>query len=327
MLLSLFLGACASKKHASSGKHRGNRPAAKAPDRGGHTGNRAPATPSRSLHTEEYIRIYSSLAVAEMERSGIPASITLAQGILESGNGNSRLARQANNHFGIKCTSDWKGGKTYKDDDRRNECFRVYPSARDSYRDHSEFLKRQRYAFLFDLKPTDYKAWAHGLKRAGYATNPKYPQLLISLIERYELYYFDRPRDRKKEKVLATAPAAKEGAPVKAPVKESASGASVPAAGIPGNASGRAAQTTSASSAASASATEAETMEHASAGGPAGGETTESQSISHYYYTVKQGDTLYAISKRFNITLDELKEWNSLSSNAISTGQQLRVSR
>ncbi|QEC52035.1 glycoside hydrolase family 73 protein [Anseongella ginsenosidimutans] len=263
VLLSLFLGACASKKHASSGKHRGKRPAAKAPERADHPGNRPSAAPSRSLDTEEYIRIYSSLAVAEMERSGIPASITLAQGILESGNGNSRLARQANNHFGIKCTSDWKGGKTYKDDDRRNECFRVYPSARDSYRDHSEFLKRQRYAFLFDLKPTDYKAWAHGLKKAGYATNPKYPQLLISLVERYELYYFDRPRDRKKEKVLATAPASGKDAPV----KENASGAAAPPAGMPENASATAAETASASSEASAPAKEPEGMERSSAGG------------------------------------------------------------
>src|SRR3546814_19740529 len=124
-------------------------------------------TPSRSLDTEEYSRIYSNLAIEEMQRSVIPASITLAQGILESGNGNSRLARQANNHFGIKCTSDWKGGKTYKDDDRRNECFRVYRYARDSYHDHNEFLKRQRYRFLFDLKHDDYKPLHHGLTKDG----------------------------------------------------------------------------------------------------------------------------------------------------------------
>src|SRR3546814_726332 len=191
LILPFFFSACASKRHASRGKSPvgqsgrpdpGNRDDAAGRGRKDNTAR----TPSRSLDTEEYIRIYSSLAIEEMQRSGIPASITLAQGILESGNGNSRLARQANNHFGIKCTSDWKGGKTYKDDDRRNECFRVYRSARDSYHDHTEFLKRQRYRFLFDLKPDDYKAWAHGLKKAGYATNPRYPQLLIGLIERYQ---------------------------------------------------------------------------------------------------------------------------------------------
>lgn len=126
-----------------------------------------------------------------MRKYGIPASIILAQGILESSNGNSDLARYANNHFGIKCTSEWHGKSYYKDDDKKDECFRKYPDADASYRDHSEFLSRPRYATLFKLRQNDYKGWAYGLKKAGYATNPKYPELLIGLIEKHKLYKYD----------------------------------------------------------------------------------------------------------------------------------------
>lgn len=140
----------------------------------------------------QYINQYSAFAVDEMYRSKIPASITLAQGILESGNGNSRLAREANNHFGIKCKNTWKGKTMYEDDDAPQECFRKYDAVIDSYRDHSDFLmKNSRYAFLFDLDPHDYKSWAHGLKKAGYATNPQYADLLITFIERHNLQRFD----------------------------------------------------------------------------------------------------------------------------------------
>lgn len=140
-----------------------------------------------------YIEKYSSLAVEEMYRSGIPASITLAQGLLESGNGRSELALKSNNHFGIKCHNNWEGKKVYFDDDEKGECFRKYPKPEDSYRDHSDFLRfRARYRFLFDYPVTDYKAWAFGLKKAGYATDPEYPSKLIRLIEEYELHQFDR---------------------------------------------------------------------------------------------------------------------------------------
>ena len=143
------------------------------------------------ISTEEYIERYKDVAISEMYRTGIPASITLAQGILESGSGNSRLALEANNHFGIKC-HEWNGDYIREDDDARQECFRKYEDAIQSYIDHSEFLmSRSRYAFLFDFSSTDYKRWAHGLKKAGYATNPKYPQILISLIDRYNLHQFD----------------------------------------------------------------------------------------------------------------------------------------
>lgn len=140
----------------------------------------------------EYIKTYKDMAIEEMHRSGIPASITLAQGMLESEYGNSSLATEGKNHFGIKC-HEWTGKKMYKDDDAKNECFRKYNSADESFKDHTEFLRtKSRYSFLFEYPSTDYKNWAHGLKKAGYATNPSYPQLLIRLIEENELYTFDQ---------------------------------------------------------------------------------------------------------------------------------------
>lgn len=146
------------------------------------------------LTVDEYISKYKDIAIQEMERSGIPASITLAQGIHESAYGNSRLAKSANNHFGIKCTSDWEGKKEYKwDDEARKSCFRVYVSADDSYVDHTDFLlNRKHYAFLFDYDRSDYKRWAKGLKKAGYATDPKYPDKLIKTIEKYKLAEYDK---------------------------------------------------------------------------------------------------------------------------------------
>ena len=148
---------------------------------------------SAQTKTELYIEKYSSMAIAEMNQFGIPASITLAQGILESGNGESRLATKGNNHFGIKCHSNWNGKTIIEDDDEKRECFRKYSKAADSYRDHSLFLtERERYSFLFNYKKIDYRKWAQGLKEAGYATNPKYPSLLIDLIEKYDLSRFDK---------------------------------------------------------------------------------------------------------------------------------------
>jgi LysM repeat protein len=143
------------------------------------------------ISANDYIDAYKEIAVSEMKRTGIPASITLAQGMLESDNGNSSLATEGNNHFGIKC-HDWTGKTMRKDDDAPNECFRKYKSADESYRDHSDFLlSKQRYNFLFAYKSTDYKSWAKGLKKAGYATNPKYPEMLIKLIGENKLYLYD----------------------------------------------------------------------------------------------------------------------------------------
>ena len=146
---------------------------------------------SNKISKQEYVEQWKGVAIEQMMLHDIPASITLAQGILESANGNSDLAVKGNNHFGIKC-HNWQGKKMYKDDDTKNECFRVYKTADESYIDHSEFLKNgKRYAFLFDYKSTDYKSWAKGLKQAGYATNPKYPDLLIGIIEDLELNKYD----------------------------------------------------------------------------------------------------------------------------------------
>ncbi len=139
----------------------------------------------------QYINTYKFLAIQEMQRTGVPASIKLAQGILETQAGVSDLVKRSNNHFGIKCKSGWNGSKVYHDDDERGECFRAYASAEDSYRDHSDFLKRSpRYAFLFQLDPEDYQDWAKGLKKAGYATNPKYTQQLVKFIETYDLQLY-----------------------------------------------------------------------------------------------------------------------------------------
>ena len=147
---------------------------------------------AQKITADEYINIYYELAISEMKRSGIPASITLAQGMLESANGNSRLSVEAKNHFGIKCHG-WKGEAVYHDDDKKGECFRKYKNAKESFIDHTDFLMNgRRYAFLFDYKETDYKSWATGLSKAGYATDPKYAQKLIELIERYELHQYDK---------------------------------------------------------------------------------------------------------------------------------------
>lgn len=201
---------------------------------------------------ENYISRYYRFAKKEMKREGIPVSITLAQGLLESNYGKSVLAVKARNHFGIKCTSDWHGKKYHYDDDKPNECFRKYRSVKKSYRDHSLFLHRERYKDLFKLDITDYKGWAYGLKKAGYATNPNYPQLLIKLIEKYDLHRFDKRRFSKKEI-----------------------------------------------------------------------NTPQTPPDTDKYYTVQKGDTLYSLSKKWNVSLVKLKELNNLSSDTISVGQKI----
>lgn len=143
---------------------------------------------AQSITAEEYINQYKGFAISEMKRMGVPAAITLAQGLLETQNGNSDLVKISNNHFGIKCKSTWTAETVSHDDDAPGECFRKYSSAEDSYRDHSNFLRgNSRYDFLFKLNPADYKAWAYGLQKAGYATNPRYPAILIKNIEKYNL--------------------------------------------------------------------------------------------------------------------------------------------
>src|SRR5580698_5066927 len=157
-----------------------------------------------------YVNSYKALAIAEEQRAGVPAAIILAQGLHESEAGTSELVKQSNNHFGIKCKDDWKGQVVYHDDDARQECFRSYATAADSYKDHSEFLRRSnRYAFLFDLDATDYEGWAYGLKKAGYATNIKYSQILIKLIKDYNLQQYSliaMGKMRPEDEVVLVAP-------------------------------------------------------------------------------------------------------------------------
>ena len=146
---------------------------------------------NRNAKYQSYIEKYAKLAVQSQTKHRIPGSITLAQGLLESGAGESRLAKECNNHFGIKCGGSWYGKSMRMNDDALNECFRCYNNPKDSYEDHAEFLKKPRYSFLFDYKINDYKSWAKGLKKAGYATDPNYPTKLINIIETYKLYEYD----------------------------------------------------------------------------------------------------------------------------------------
>ena len=202
-----------------------------------------------------YIEKYAPIAQNEMRSFGIPASITLAQGILESGMGYGRLAVEGNNHFGIKCHQEWDGKRLYHDDDEKGECFRVYDDPINSFRDHSLFLKeRTRYAFLFDIKTDHYKAWAKGLKKAGYATDPSYPDKLISLIERFDLTQFDL---KMREINLV-----KSGS---------------------------------------------------------------SQSNKTTVHTVKKGDTLYSVSKKYNVTVECIMELNKIQDQTIYLGQSLTI--
>ena len=212
VLLGL-LSSCASKRGTvlshpnSSGSYDSKKP----PSKGG--------TSTTGL---SYIEQYKGVAIREMNQYGIPASIKLAQALLESGNGNSYLAREANNHFGIKCGGVWKGKSVSRADDNPNDCFRVYDNPEQSFKDHSQFLLRKRYEKLFTLDKNDYRGWAKGLKEAGYATNPRYPELLIDLIERYSLYQYDRAetyveKERREEQVVHVIETKVETEPITKP--------------------------------------------------------------------------------------------------------------
>ncbi|MFC5682770.1 glucosaminidase domain-containing protein [Flavobacterium sp. MAHUQ-51] len=209
-----------------------------------------------------YVLQYKDVAMSNMKNYGIPASIILAQGILESGAGKSELAMSANNHFGIKCHSDWTGDSVKHDDDEKQECFRKYNKVAESYRDHALFLKgKTRYASLFELDKDDYEAWARGLRKAGYATDPSYPEKLISYIERYDLAQYDA-------QVLGKKYVANENK---------------------------------------------------------GGRITSVSSRNEEYYEVQKGDTLYSISKKYNLLVEDLKQKNKLSDNTLYIGQKLKV--
>lgn len=207
--LSLFIVSCGSKKNiVNSSKRKTTKqttaikklPSVKQKE---HVKKLTKKKTNLNKYTLTYIKRFAPLAVIKMHEYKIPASITLAQGILESGNGRSRLASKSNNHFGIKCHRGWKGKRVYHDDDKKDDCFRKYEYVEHSYNDHSKFLTgRKRYAFLFKLRISDYKGWARGLKKAGYATDKKYPKKLIKIIQDYQLYAFDKvkKKDLKKYK-------------------------------------------------------------------------------------------------------------------------------
>lgn len=206
--ISLFILSCGSKRKIVSSKKRAPKETStikKMPSvkQNAHVKKLTKKNKKLNKHTLSYIKKYAPLAVIKMHEYKIPASITLAQGILESGNGKSVLASKSNNHFGIKCHRGWTGKRVYHDDDKKDDCFRKYKYVENSYNDHSKFLTgRKRYAFLFKIRKSNYKAWAKGLKKAGYATDRKYPSKLIRIIESYQLYEFDKVKksDLKKYK-------------------------------------------------------------------------------------------------------------------------------
>lgn len=240
----------------------------------------------------DYIKKYGAIAIHEMEKYKIPASITLAQGLLESRYGQSILTTNANNHFGIKCHKAWEGNRVYHDDDAKGECFRKYEHAESSFRDHSMFLyHKKRYANLFKLAPNDYKGWAKGLRKAGYATDKKYPQKLIKLIEDYELYYFDN---------LVLGADFDQMEIVEKTNKE-----------ITKNTDKQLVNNTKSS-----------VKEQLNKN------TDNSDKIfinKNQIHIVGAGETLYAISRANNISIDNLKKWNNLTSNDISVGQELKM--
>ncbi len=264
LIVGLLMVGCKSKKNVMQRKHRAQT------ERVIISKEKPPKEPINAITTDEseieslpvnasyaetleaYINTYSDIAKEEMLQYGIPASITLAQGILESGAGRGELTKKANNHFGIKCHTEWEGERVYHDDDEKGECFRKYKDPKYSFRDHSLFLtQRSRYQDLFKLRKDDYKGWARGLKKAGYATDPKYPDKLIGIIEKNDLTRFD----------------------------------------------------------------------HQILGGSV--QVTTSDDVEINTYTVGKGDTLYSIARRFNMTVETLKEYNGLQSNTISVGQVL----
>lgn len=272
--LSFFIVSCGSKKSVVSSKKKvpiETTTIKKMPSvhQNEHIKNLTKKNKNLNKYTLTYIKTYAPLAVIKMHEFKIPASITLAQGILESGNGRSVLATKSNNHFGIKCHKGWEGKKVKHDDDKKDDCFRKYKYVENSYNDHSKFLTgRKRYAFLFKISTTNYKAWAKGLKKAGYATDRKYPIKLINIIENYKLYEFDKV---KKSDLKKYRKEIKERKPTRVSVK------------------------------------------------------TTTKTYTGKIHNVKKGDTLYSLSRKYNITVQQLKKANNLSSNTISIGQKLII--
>ena len=271
LILALFFVSCGTKRNTTL-KNPNGRPNSSASSSSSSSSNKGTSTSGL-----DYIDRYKGIAIEEMNKYGIPASIKLAQALLESGNGNSYLATRANNHFGIKCGGSWSGKSVNRPDDSNNDCFRVYNDPEQSFRDHSQFLLRKRYENLFTLRKDDYKGWAKGLKAAGYATNPRYPELLIDLIERYNLQQYDRAeapveviaRVEKVEEVIEE----KEVEEPQVPVEEI------------------------------------------------------KKPVAMLIYEVKATDTMYSIARKYNVTVETIKQLNGLSTDSVTVGQLLVVSK
>ena len=252
-----------------------------------------------------YIETYAPLALKEMNRTGVPAAIKLAQGILETNAGQSELVSKSNNHFGIKCKSTWTGDKVYHDDDAAGECFRKYASAEDSYLDHSDYLKSQpRYAFLFDYDQDDYAAWAWGLKKAGYATNPVYAQSLIKYIETYRLTDLHNYMDEEDED------------PDLSEYFESLKGP-LPLPSLTRENNGPREESSFESSTATKTKTHGSRSLH----------EKKLKLRGHKTYTVKKGDSLYSIAKKYKTTVEALKKANKLKKDALQPGQKIKIKK
>ncbi|MEN8804874.1 MAG: glucosaminidase domain-containing protein [Wenyingzhuangia sp.] len=272
--------------------------------------------------TLAYIKKFAPLAMEEMRKFKIPASITIAQGILESGSGKSNLANKSNNHFGIKCHAGWQGERVYHDDDAKGECFRKYEYVATSYQDHSLFLStRNRYASLFDLKEDDYEAWAKGLKKAGYATDPKYPKKLISYIEKYKLYTYDKMvlKGRNIKYVDALKKTKKKASVAAKKVKKiNRRGVHVLKADD---------TLYSVSQRYGISIEELKRLNNLTDHVIHEGEELKLKPIAKrgQYHIVKKKETLYSISRKYNLTIEELRELNDLKTNDLAIGLALKI--
>ena len=284
----------------------------------------------------EYINTYKDIAMVEMQRYGIPASITLAQAILESGSGQGRLARHARNHFGIKCHYDWEGDTITHDDDAKGECFRKYEHPEASFEDHSQFLvNRSRYAFLFTLKAGDYKGWAYGLKKAGYATDPGYPQKLLLLIKKYELHQYDTEvlgyafkEDKPLSPIPNTPPLTvekkKEANKTVAKANTTTQKANTPAAATKNTQKAVAKKDNSTKKDTSVTAQKVDTTRVAQK--EANNTPAEEVAMDAIkMYIVKKGDTLYSIARRSGVSVDDLMARNNMSTFNINMGQILVI--
>ena len=256
----IFFNSCGVKKVS----YRDNNPK-KIKNKSVKSVNRFFKSMTNEQRTHWYVNTYSKISIEEMKKFGIPASITMSQGILESNSGKGSLALKSNNHFGIKCHKGWRGKKVYHDDDAKGECFRKYKNPEKSYRYHSIFLEsRDRYNTLFKYNKKNYVKWAKGLKKAGYATDPKYAEKLISIIERYELWKLDgskKPLNKSRERKLSN------------------------------------------------------------------NQQDKKEVVSENSYVVVKGDTLYSISKKFNISVSELVKTNNIKDNTLSIDQTLKITK